>query len=708
MIAPAGDILRTARANTRGRMLLPQRVIWRNRWLFLAIVVSAILDAAPFAFLVKSLYTSSAQLLVQPPAEKRDLARALAPLDMQRFAQTERGVIDSSAVLNLAAQRPELRDLRTFAGAPDIGAYLADELRVQASPRDDTIRVEIDSAYQNEPARIVAVVIDSYISFRSTAQHEADAESLKHLLEERQKCAEEMAAKREALLAVENKAGIVSFDDRNPPAVQSLRQITEALSTARAEELKASAENRAVLADYPEDAAHQRLLAEARKNPLLSLMSGDDFAKAKVSRDALESELAKARRTELPANAHLQSLQNDYEHARALSLAASERQWDRAKRSVADIAAAHDQQAAVVGEYLKNVQEHSVLTADLQGLQSRLDVLNSNLWQDNSARSSGPSITVLQEPFTPLESSSPHRLAIMGWGILAGLVVATVVAYCREILHPRMHDALDVEEVLGLEVLADLPAITTDERHADFSHPLEAVADECRKIAMQIRRAHADDPVRTLLIASQSCGDGRSTLAKNLAIVLANSGRRVLLVDADMRQPAQHRNFSEENRRGLSSVLLGKESVERAVTKTMVRQLDLLAAGPAHRNPEELLNFHDLSPVLKEISRDYDQVIIDSPPAGAFADAKLLANVCDATILVVRAGRSEQQQARAGCEEFRKVDARVIGVVMNRRPLATALAKRMATSTRWMGRWRFGQAMIEDDVLPAGASDSEL
>jgi polysaccharide biosynthesis transport protein len=170
---------------------------------------------------------------------------------------------------------------------------------------------------------------------------------------------------------------------------------------------------------------------------------------------------------------------------------------------------------------------------------------------------------------------------------------------------------------------------------------------------------------KTILITSPASGDGKSLLASNLAIAVAQSDRRVLLIDANWRHPDLHRTFDLNNEIGVTSVISGSATLREAVQRTKISGLEVLACGPVPLNPADLLNSDAFLDLLQAAGSEYDQVLIDSPPIMPFADARILAASCDATILVLRANKSIRRIAERAREALTSVNANMMGYVVN-------------------------------------------
>jgi capsular exopolysaccharide synthesis family protein len=174
-----------------------------------------------------------------------------------------------------------------------------------------------------------------------------------------------------------------------------------------------------------------------------------------------------------------------------------------------------------------------------------------------------------------------------------------------------------------------------------------------------------DWKVRTLVVGSASVGEGRSVIASNLAIALAEGGRRVLLIDGDLRSPSQALIFGLSGAVGLTNALQASALVEGAIRRTTVTNLNVMPAGPTTASPSDLLNTPALNELLEAFAGSYDHVIIDSPQLGKYDDARILAAGADATLLVVRAGKSNRRHVEDARDALLSVGARVLGVVLN-------------------------------------------
>jgi capsular exopolysaccharide synthesis family protein len=200
--------------------------------------------------------------------------------------------------------------------------------------------------------------------------------------------------------------------------------------------------------------------------------------------------------------------------------------------------------------------------------------------------------------------------------------------------------------------------------HSDSRSHLAEAYKELRTATLL---ASPDQPPRTILVTSCLPQEGKSQTSLNLSIALAQSGKRVLLVDADLRRPRLHRTFDLENDLGLSTYLSGNAALEHLVRDTPVAGLSLLTSGPIPPNPSELLGSRNFLMLVQSYAETggFDHLIFDSPPLLSVADPIVIAAVADGTILVVQAGRTAREALVRGAGKLRQSGVKVLGAVLN-------------------------------------------
>lgn len=196
-------------------------------------------------------------------------------------------------------------------------------------------------------------------------------------------------------------------------------------------------------------------------------------------------------------------------------------------------------------------------------------------------------------------------------------------------------------------------------------NPKSIVSEQFRTIRTNINFSTPDKELKTLLFTSSSSGEGKSTSAANVAIVFAEEGKNVLLVDADMRKPSMHHTFHTANTMGLSNLLTRKWELVDVVKKTAIDGLSLVTCGAIPPNPAELLGSKTMGSLMAQLIGEYDLVIFDSPPILAVADAQILSNKCDGTILVINSGVTEKESVVKAKEALTSSNATILGTILN-------------------------------------------
>ena len=194
--------------------------------------------------------------------------------------------------------------------------------------------------------------------------------------------------------------------------------------------------------------------------------------------------------------------------------------------------------------------------------------------------------------------------------------------------------------------------------------PKSITAESYRSLRTNIQYSSIDKQVKTLVVTSSNAGEGKSTVAGNLAYTFFQSGKRVLIIDCDLRKPSLHRKFNVSNEVGLTDVLVGTSELNK-VMKKIDDNLYLLTTGTLPPNPAEIIGSNTMENFLDECKINFDYIILDTPPILPVTDSKLLAIKADATVLVVRSEISKSKHVSQAFKELEKVNANVIGTILN-------------------------------------------
>jgi non-specific protein-tyrosine kinase len=279
---------------------------------------------------------------------------------------------------------------------------------------------------------------------------------------------------------------------------------------------------------------------------------------------------------------------------------------------------------------------------------------------------------VVQPAIQPAERSGPGVVATVVMALLLGLGLGIAVAFLRERTDQTLRTRIDVEAITGRPALAVVPHLRrkhrrTDARPVTVSEPSSPGSEAYRFLRTRLLSYMSSNDINTLLVTSPRRGEGKTTVTANLGAVMAQAGRRVILVSADLRRPSLHRLFGLDPDIGLSSILTseGASPLKSVSITEDIPGLAVLPSGPIPSNPAELLELPAMASVLEQLRNEAELVIIDGPPLLELADSSTLAGLSDGVLLVADSGATSRADLAMAARAIRDVNAVLIGSVVN-------------------------------------------
>lgn len=260
----------------------------------------------------------------------------------------------------------------------------------------------------------------------------------------------------------------------------------------------------------------------------------------------------------------------------------------------------------------------------------------------------------------------PRTILNTAMGILLGLIAAVAYVLGRELLDDTVNDPERLSQQTGVPIIGRILNFDADnERLITIHKPRSPQAENFRSIRLNLDYASPDEELHSILITSAAPSEGKSTLASNLAIVMAQGGKHTTLIDGDMRRPKVHRIFDVPNMVGLSNLFLpsANGSMDSA-SPTAVDNLSVISSGPLPPNPSELFYSRRAGEIIRNVEKASDMVIVDTPPIVTMTDAAAIARHVDGVILAVRFGQTKRRVLDQAIEAVRKVDGRILGMVI--------------------------------------------
>jgi capsular exopolysaccharide synthesis family protein len=285
---------------------------------------------------------------------------------------------------------------------------------------------------------------------------------------------------------------------------------------------------------------------------------------------------------------------------------------------------------------------------------------------------SAPSISAVEAATPPAVPIQPKLLRNVLLGLIAGVMITVLTAFTLELLDDTIKTPEEVNQHLRLPVIGLIGEIEAikGKNGARYSgifvaeNPLSPIAEAFRTLRANLDFASVDKPIKTLLITSVGPGEGKSTVAVNLAAIMAQRERKVILLDADLRRPTIHHYLGLSNRRGLTDLLREQTKAVDVISSLGNPPIDVILSGDLPPNPTELLESEKMTRILAELKDEADIVIADSPPA-IVADPIALSAKMDGVLLIVEPGKTKIGAAQVLLEQLHRAGARIVGVVLN-------------------------------------------
>lgn len=395
------------------------------------------------------------------------------------------------------------------------------------------------------------------------------------------------------------------------------------------------------------------------------LKSSHGSESAQVRRFEMQAETLRQKLADLEATKRAQAEVAVVEGLRA-QMASSEADVQAMQAKIDAVKASQAEAAATRAEYLTLKDELDIYRELSQSMQRQLDVIaGQNQISANQLVWAGPVPT-------PDSRSFPKLPITMSVAIAVGLLLSLGIAFLREMLDTTVRSPRDIARVGQMNLLGMIPHDEDDPQSEGtplpmviFQAPHSMMAEQFRQVRTRLQHAASLDTTRSILITSPEPGDGKSTVAVNLAAGLALNGRRILLVDSNFRRPELHNIFSVGNDAGFSNVLASLDNFENAIHQTQVPNLDVLTSGPKPANATELMESQLLVDFIERALEEYDHVIFDSGPMLFVSETVALAPRVDGVVTVVRARSNTRGLLQRMRDGLRQLKAEHLGVVLN-------------------------------------------
>jgi capsular exopolysaccharide synthesis family protein len=664
-------------------------VLLARRWIVAGVGVAVFAVALVFTLLSTPVYRASSTLQIERETLKIMDVQGLTPTEspMDRdFYQTQYELLQSRSLALRVIQDLRLVDAPQFADAVAAadrraarrsaqgtgpGARQRREhalidpvlkaLTIEPVRNSRLVRINFDSPDRALAARVANAYANAFIASNIERRFEASSYASKFLQERLAQIKARLEDSEKALVAFATDEQIIAVENAPSLSAQSLGEVNSALSVAQKARIQAEAEWRQA------SAGDGLGLPQVVANPLVQ--------KLREARAAQAAEYQQKLRTFKPDYPDMQRL--------AGQLAETDRQIAGEVRNIRD-ALRLEYQAALTQEHLLDSRLSALKgeVLDLQGRSIRYNILrreaetNRQLYDGLLQRYKeigvvgnvgANNISVVDRADPPDDRHSPRIPLNLAVGLLLGLGAGVFAAFAVHHLDRRIRSPHALGQTVPLPVLGAIPCLPKAQTPAQAAVDLRSpFAEAYRSVRTALQFSTVDGLPRSLLFTSPGPGEGKSTSALELARNIAQLDRRVLLVDADLRNPSVHRLLGTSNGAGLTNILAGGSDAFAVVRGTAVPGLSVVTSGPIPPNPPELLAGDRLAETLAAFRDGFDVVVIDGPPVLGLADAPLLANRADATILVAAADHTRTDSLKDAVRRLAGTRAHVVGTLLTR------------------------------------------
>lgn len=666
--------------------------IIRQRLVLILVIwgLSIAITVAATILMIKYYPKYTAQALVQ--VESVSPINVMNPLERETVSQEEIKrlvfnqcvLVASPPVLMKAIEDAELRSTTWFAEAQEKAARKNEDpmdlLRdaISASPMRDSNFFSVSSAWRipKELPVLVNTVVQKYVSEIEDQQKRGIRQADDQLGKELERANQRFESKRVEIETLRSNEQVLTEGGEGPSErlltlmalvteleIETLGRKTqwEALRDATPEQLPITPDLQALLDQDP--VLYQ--LEQRRQNAeqsyrVVSERFGPNHRVARETRVGLQS--AEERCAEERAVKIVRYQNDQIEQARRSYLEANE-QGLALKESLNQARQEQSDRDAKYARYLRLLEERDLLRKEYEGLLEQKTMVNAVLRAEKTIK-----IDVRSWAIPPTRRSSPSWLIWLPAGALLGLVLAVGLAFLLELADTSVRTPRDVHSV---PVLGLIPTSDDDEieiarvETAGIDAPHSVVAEAFRSLRANLFFSAPAEQQGVILITSPSGGNGKTTVATNLAISIALSGRRVLLIDANFRRGTLPRIFPNMKEEGLSNLLIGQGRLADVMTPTAVPGLDVIGSGPIPPNPAELLGGSYLRDVIVEARSQYDQVLFDGPPVLLVSDALVLAGAVDGVLVICQYRGTSRGALQRTLNQLDAINARVFGAVLN-------------------------------------------
>jgi polysaccharide biosynthesis transport protein len=667
------------------------QILWKRKWWILGFLAFTVGIALLINNFSTPIYQSTATLRVTLD-NTAYVGGANNPMgfwrDDDRIFETQAQVMRSRTLAKRVIKLLNLQDHPLFKtekreGAEDISPEEAEDMMVQSflgnfkvepARKTDLIRISYLSPDKNLAQKVPNVFAEEYMQFEIDSKNQSFAQIKRWLAQQLTQLGSKVEGSQQKLYQYGENGEILSPEEKDNVVVQKYIELNGLLT-------KASAERMAKEAQYRQIEAKGVSASPITNNGLvMDLRKQISIETAKVA--SLQKIYLPNHPTFMAEAANLGGLKarlnNEIQNIRATVRA----DYEAARRSENLIAEAVESEKNKVVDLQKKLVQYKILKRDVEANEELYKGLLSRMKEAAVASTMVTSnLSTIDPAEKPLYPFSPNKSRNMNIAIILGLCGGACLAFIIEYFDDSIKTAGEAETLCHLPILGIFPLLRLNKGAAllsqdtgatdqelgliPYDNPKSMVADAIFGVRTSVLLSGPAEPPVAIMITSPNPSEGKSTISANLAISLAIDGRKVLLIDADMRHPSLHKFFSVPSMPGLSDAMTGSASLQDIIRPTAIPNLSIISAGPTPPNPVSLLGSDIFRDTLASLREEFQHIIIDTPPTLGMPDSRILSPFIDAAILVLKYHSTSREAGRAARQLLSQVHTKLIGLVLN-------------------------------------------
>lgn len=685
--------------------IAPEEPFWTNYWLVLrkrkwavlATLVVVVTLATIVSFRTRPIYDAFAKIEINQPNSDallgfKDVGAGVSPdyySESQFEVATQVNILHSGTIalqvikaLNLDSSAPEINGKPVAARPPDRSEEAGQIARFQASlhvvPLPETRLVEIRYSDPDPQmaATVVNTLVQTFIEENIKAKFDSTMQASEWLSKQLGDLQLKVETSQEKILRYQKENGMLGVDEKQNIITAKLDELNKEFTAVESDRIQKQSQYQQAMSGNAE------LLDNSEKDSLIGKLRSQE-ADLKMQYAQLNSQFGDSYPKVIELKDQIRQLQENIQAEVEKMRARAATQYQAALHHETLLRAAFEAQKEEANKLNEKAVDFNILKRDYETNRKLYEELLEKLKQAGiSAGLKSSNIRVVDAARVPESPASPNIPRNIELSLLLGTLGGIGLAFVLEALDTTVRTPEQVEIVSALPSLGIIPlslslngakpfltgrSAATGMELITYKRPQSQIAESFRSLRTSILLSGSvDSRPKVLLITSALPQEGKSSTSVNLAIVLAQKGSRVLLVDGDMRRPTLHTVLRVSRDIGLSSILDNDSSPEDAILAAPdFPNLFILPAGLSPSNPVEMLDSDRLRELIKQWRNQYDFVIVDSPPALSVTDAVVLSPEVDAVIMVVRSGRTTKDAVRRTRDTLYQVNARIMGIVVN-------------------------------------------